>query len=258
MKFKLRRPVLTAILAGIAFQYGLMAQGPKDVPQTPGPKPHDIASFWELRDEPGYGGMAQLHPKPAVLTPEYQKKMAEMREAMQHPKPGAIVGGASRYCTPIGVPFIMGQSPPLDIVQGKDEILIFSEQHSSARHIYIDGRKHPEPADMKLTTDGHSIGHWEGDTLVVDTTGFTDEGFNFVPGGGGRRSTTHMIERFTLIDNGNKLRIQTSWSDPSIFVEAPNYELTFFRSDPTTFAMEEFCDAGDVKQGQSVVVPAQK
>jgi hypothetical protein len=248
-----------AIIAGVMMQGGLLAQGPKDTPQAPGPEPHNISSFWELRDEPGYGGAKEIDSsiKQAVLTPEYKKMIAEFQERARHPTPGTIVAGAARYCLPLGVPFMMGQSPPIDIIQGKNETLIFSEQHSSGRHIYTDGRQHPDPAVLELTSDGHSIGHWEGDTLIVDTTGFSG-GAAFVPGGGGRGPTTHIVERFHLIDNGNKLNYQATWTDPTIYVEPHSYEMTYFRSAPTTFAMDEFCDAGDVKQGQSVIPPPQK
>ena len=62
------------------------------------------------------------------------------------------------------------------------------------RHIYLDGRAHPSP--WTPTPAGHSVGRYEGNTLVVETTGFTPGG---VPGGGVRTAETVLVERFEVV-----------------------------------------------------------
>jgi hypothetical protein len=219
--------------------------------------PPDISGFWERRDESGsgsFGGVSELVP--AAQITDQVKKLNEETKARQ--QAGYVVSFASRYCQYLGMPFLMGQSPPIDIVQGKDEILIMSEQASAPRHVYLDGRGHPAPATYEPTTNGHSIGHWEGDTLVVDTIGFNELGARNVPGGGLRSKASHLVERFRLFENGKRLSITFTWTDPNVYLKPHTYEIRYFKDPPETYAFEDFCDAGDPAQGQSVkpaVVP---
>ena len=82
--------------------------------------------------------------------------------------------GSSEYdnfvkCLPLGMPSIMLSNYPMEMVQNKDKIILYNELNDSVRRIYLDGRK-PTPAKLDDPTyAGYSIGHWEGDTLVVDT-----------------------------------------------------------------------------------------
>ena len=77
------------------------------------------------------------------------------------------------------MPFMMGHSAALDIVQTSDEVLIIPEM-PGVRQIYMDGRKLPE--DPIPTWLGYSVGRWEGDTLVSETTGLMDDGWLDVRG----------------------------------------------------------------------------
>jgi hypothetical protein len=72
-------------------------------------------------------------------------------------------------CLPPGFPRIMGTPYPLEFMVQPDRVTILFEAFGQTRRIYTDGRKHPD--DLDPSYNGHSIGHWEGDTLVVDTVG---------------------------------------------------------------------------------------
>jgi hypothetical protein len=235
---------------------------PNDLPQSPGPRPHDISGFWEIRDIPGY--RAARNNNSIVLTPEAQaaarQAAAERQRQTADPNVRLIVPTASRYCEPMGMPFMMGQSPPINIVQAKNETLIFSEQHGSPRHIYTDGRPMLPANQMQLTTNGNSIGHWEGDTLVVETTGFNEEyGIRNLPGGaGGVNRNSHLVERFRLIDDAKMLSYEATWTDPKLYAKPAVVKYVYFREGPDAFAIDETCDAGDSLQGGSVVQPKQK
>jgi hypothetical protein len=74
-------------------------------------------------------------------------------------------------CRPGGMPRIMTTPYPMEFVVLSDRVDILHEISSQVRRIYTDGRKHPSADDLDPTYMGHSIGHWEGDTLVVDTVG---------------------------------------------------------------------------------------
>ncbi len=67
-----------------------------------------------------------------------------------------------------GYPLMMDGAPPLQFVITPEETLIFNT-YRDLRHIYTDGRPHPPDEDRWPTTWGDSVGHWEGDTLVIDT-----------------------------------------------------------------------------------------
>ena len=101
-------------------------------------------------------------------------------------------------CLPTGVPRIAPY--PWRIIQTSTHIFfLFEGNIHSYRQIFIDGRKHPEDPDP--TWYGHSIGHWEGNTLVVDTIGFNDK-FWFDFRGHPHTERLHTIERYTRKDLG--------------------------------------------------------
>lgn len=242
----LKVPIL---LRGLGIGLPVLGQdpAPNDIPLTPGPDPHNLSAYWELKDLPGYQPSRDMH---AEFMAEYKRKLEEEDTARARSNtPRSYIPTASGACTPMGMPFMMGQSPPINITQGSDEILVFSEQHSSGRHIYLDGRPHPAPEYLDRTTNGHSIGHWEGNVLVVDTVGFIDDqGMTSVVGGGVRRSTSHLIERFHLVDGGAKLWYEATWDDPTMYAKPLSYTYIYFRGSADTFSIDEFCDAGASKQ----------
>jgi len=117
----------------------------------------------------------------------------------------------------------------LDIRQSPSVIGIVAKSPSSLRYIYTDGRTHPEKDDGEPTTNGHSIGHWEGDTLVVDTVGFNDRGVRSIPGGGMRTPDSHLTERYRLMDGGQRLSVTFTWDDPSVFQKPHTYEFRYYK-----------------------------
>ena len=101
-------------------------------------------------------------------------------------------------CLPTGIPRIAPY--PWRIVQDATHIFfLFEGNIHSYRQIFMDGRKHP--ADPDPTWYGHSIGSWDGDTLVVDTVGFNDK-FWFDFRGHPHTEQLHTIERYTRKDFG--------------------------------------------------------
>jgi hypothetical protein len=103
-------------------------------------------------------------------------------------KPSA---GPRQFLTPYGVEFV--EAPDLKRIY----IVDVGGPHSY-RTIFLDGRSHPK--DLTPSYYGYSVGHWEGDTLVVDTRGF-NEGFWFDRSGLPHTEKLHMIERFTRTDS---------------------------------------------------------
>jgi len=119
----------------------------------------------------------------------------------------------SGHCLPLGV--IMSTFLfPYQLVQTPKELVILYEGEPS-RQIYLDGRGHPK--DLNPSWLGHSIGHWEGDTLVVDTVGFNAKGW---VGFGGNPATEmlHITERYSRPDLGH-LATEITVDDPGAYVK---------------------------------------
>jgi hypothetical protein len=112
-------------------------------------------------------------------------------------------------CLPPGMPGIMGQPYPMEFLLTPGKMTIVIEAYTQVRHIYTDGRPLPEDPDPKFF--GTSIGHWEGDTLVTETVGFSDhvELARGVP----HSDKMKIVERFRLTDP-ETMTIETTISDP--------------------------------------------
>jgi len=120
-----------------------------------------------------------------------------------------------------------------------DRVLIRDEWFDAERTVYTDGREHP--VDGERTRLGHSIGHWEGDTLVVDTKLFAP---HRSPYGTGVESGTqkHVVERYMLNDDGRSLTLDVFLEDPEFLADTfsgtlnwdytPDYEFHRYDCDP--------------------------
>ena len=105
-------------------------------------------------------------PWPLPYTPRYQKMFDERIEAM---KRGVALGDTGARCLPFGVPNMLASVHyPVEIMQTPGQVTIFVFGTFPIT-IWTDGR--PHPADWKPSFNGHSIGHWEGDTLRISTVG---------------------------------------------------------------------------------------
>ena len=169
-------------------------------------------------DNPGWSiGSSKPEDNP-TYKPEYEAKM----KAIAARDFGAANRDDPAYnCTPLGVP--RGAfAGPMQIVQSPEAIGVFFENLLNNRLVYTDGRGHPDPKDFDTFQMGHSIGHWEGDTLVVDTTGLSDD--TWLAGSFGapkyaiiHSDKLHVIERWTR--NGDKLTWQATVEDPVMFAK---------------------------------------
>jgi hypothetical protein len=98
-------------------------------------------------------------------------------------------------CLPPGVPRIMLMPRPFKIVQMPNRILFLYEGGAHVwRQVWMDGRAHPK--DPNPNWLGHSIGHWDGDTLVVDTVGFNDKTW-LDDAGHPHTERLHVVEKYT-------------------------------------------------------------
>ena len=117
-------------------------------------------------------------------------------------------------CLPPGMPGIMSQPYPIQVLVTPGEVTIIQEAYMQVRHVHTDGRDHP--ADPDLTFNGDSIGHWEGDTLVVDTVGLAPQAV--LQQGVTHTKNEHIVERYRLSDP-NMLEVKTRIEDPGVLAK---------------------------------------
>jgi hypothetical protein len=141
---------------------------------------------------------------------------------------------AIRWCNWVGMPMTMDTGRPLDIRQGTREIVILAESPvTPVRHLYLDRTTHISKDIFDPTTSGDSTAHWEGDALVVDTIGFEPtHGVTAIPGGGFRTATSHLVERYRLLENGSLLSVTFTWTDPAVYATPHSYEFRYQRVEP--------------------------
>jgi hypothetical protein len=171
----------------------------------PNPDPHNFEGVWWMQ---GYQFM--LGPEPGVEAPLKPKYMEILKRRIRAKNAGTPEADASTQCFPHGMPRIMESPYPIEIVQVPGEIVFLHEVAHNVRKIYLD---RPQPKNPPKTFLGHSVGHWEGDTLVVDTVGLNDRTF-IDDEGDSHSDQEHTIERFRKIDGGAKIEMTMTVEDP--------------------------------------------
>lgn len=168
-------------------------------------------------------------------------------------------------CQPGGPIFAMQDVGifPIEILEASDRIVIKPENSALPRRVFTDGRGHPD--DLEPSWMGHSIGHWEGDVLVVDTIGTSgrSRGMNGV-GSNARVSRDdskprlptsdqlHLVERIRLVADGEILEDEMTITDPKAYSE-PIVIKHYWQHRPDIDVLEYVCnerprDSGDVIQ----------
>ena len=152
-----------------------------------------------------------------ALTPEAQKRVNETREWMrEHATDGPEGRSLAERCiawTTAGPPMLPGPyNNDTQIVQGPGYIVILTEMIHDARVIPLDGRPHASPQIREWM--GDSRGHWDGNTLVVDTTNFSSE-YSFR----GSDVNLHLTERFTRV-SPHVIQYEFTVDDPTAFTKS--------------------------------------
>ena len=135
------------------------------------------------------------------------------------------------FCLPPGPSRVLTSPFPFLIVQQSDRIALLFEYQTIWRLIYMDGRGHPDDIADYPEFMGHSVGHWEGDTLVVDTVGINER--TWLDTAGHEHSPKlHLTERFRRISE-DKMEWTVTFEDPVFFSKPWSLTRTFTRFDDT-------------------------
>ena len=200
----------------IIVSVGSAASGQKAPPSAPTAadweaiaKLPDFTGVWEVSlgggnraAAPAAGNRGAGAPAGPSLTPAYAAKRDAIRAAGREDNETA-------NCLPPGMPGIMNQPYPMEFLLTPGMVTIVIEAYTQVRHIYTGGR--PLPEDPDLTFQGTSIGHWEGDTLVAETVGFSP--LTYLASGVPHSDKMRIVERFKLADP-DTMTIETTITDP--------------------------------------------
>ena len=201
------KPDLTGnwVAGGMNWRYGNRRCGPT---QAEGCSP-----AWNQTIDFEFEAPSRYGPSRPLYKPEYWDKVQELDMWTNKEDPVMT-------CQPLGIP---RQGPPRRIVQSAKDIIFFYGQYADGgggygeyRIMPIDGREHDPRMDIVTTYMGHTVGHWEGDTLVLDSVGFNDQTW-FGRGGYFHSDDLHVIEKLTR--QGNEIRYEVTVDDPQVLLE---------------------------------------
>ena len=171
----------------------------RPVPRTEGNHP-DLSGVWIINPDDPFPEAAEALPWAEAIA---EKRNSNKQRDHPHTR-----------CLPSNLPFGGGGTPFIGKFVHTPELLVMLfEDVPGFRQVFLDGRAHP--AKPNPTWMGHSIGRWDGDTLVVDTVGFNDRGWTeSFP----RTERLHTVERYTRTSYG-RMNIEITFDDPGVFIK---------------------------------------
>lgn len=226
-----------------------MIAEPADAPEGPLFDPqHAHAAPQPIKGESTFGPIPGTYDTQIPYTPEYQKLY---RQHVEEAKQGHA-RDTFAACVPYGVPRMIGDNPDrFDVIQAPEVMIWYAAYSRTERRIFLDRRSHPKPkADDSFSEgpsySGDSIGHWEGDTLVVDTVNMIPAFFDETEAPHSEK--LHLIERLRLIDD-NFIENDITLIDPVAFVHPwvlTRYYKRIAKSNPATAdSLHQYLDLND-------------
>ncbi len=261
--------ILIAPFALVVAVSSASAQAPKKTPTVinPAPTAQDYAELGKLPDWSGVWNPkisdqdAQVRTNPPPWNEAAAKKIEFMFAEEKAGRPRLIFS----YCLPEAHPsWMLVTHNAMEILFTPGRVTMLGESDGNRiRRIYTDGRGHPEISDP--TFHGHSIGHWEGDTLVVDTVDIVPQAPLAVSEAAGlpNNGDMHVIERIHLADK-DILYDDLEIIAPKLLTKPWKTTRIFFRQRARKFdIVEGVCATGDLAErtdaeGDSIFVPVEK
>ena len=191
----------------------------------PGTPPRPVAVI------DGRAGRPATAPK---LAPEYLAKWEVMRQSRMT---GSSETDPNANCLSAGMPGMMSMAYGMEIQQTKDKITIYGELNDVYRRIYLDGRKPSQRTLGDPTFAGYSVGHWEGDTLVVDTVALREDTLLDLFSPHSDQLTVRERIRFT---SPGILEDRITATDPKALLEPFTQIRTYRKASPPNDELREF------------------
>ena len=149
------------------------------------------------------------------------------------------------HCLPMGIAQLNAHLYPRKIIQTpKEVLLIYEASGTTIREVFLDGRPLPKNDDVEPWYNGYSVGRWDGDTLVIETGGFMDDGWLDVRGSP-LTSAGKITERFRRPKFGT-LELEETIDDPKAYTQSFTAKV-FYRFSPDTQLIEFVCQDKDAQ-----------
>jgi hypothetical protein len=229
---------IAAVVMALATAPVLLAQGAaatSAAKNQPAFDPRDMSGQWSGGLGGGLHSIGQAPPMLPDAQSRFEANTAELK------KGGTITVDPTFSCEPPGVPRIYDLGSSLvEVYQAKDRpdrIFIFYEVIHTWRTIWMIDRPMPDNGGVPRAL-GYSLGHWEGNDLVVDTAGFADWGW-INRGGYPHSDALHVVERFHRADL-NHMRLDVTLNDPKAYAQPWKMAIDFTLKPDWDFA-ESFC-----------------
>jgi len=176
----------------------------------------------------------QQNPRPTFRVADLDNVILQpstkdaLRKANEKVLSGEIIAVPKERCWPVGVPaFLLYPATPVYFLQTPKEVLLVWMQDHQVRRVRLNEKHEP---NARSGWFGDSVGHYEGDTLVVDTIGLSPRTFvdnYFTP----HTDQLHVVERFRMIEGGQTLQVQVHVEDPGAFTTPWNAMQLYRRMD---------------------------
>ena len=243
---------MTSTRNRIIFSLVALLAGPAFAQEKAGPSPN-FEGWWE---GPGFDLASPEKGGPGPVTnasgniqwPEGDYKnpilqpwaAARVKYWAEESHAGRAPPHAHALCLPTSVPGVMTLHQGYAFLQQKDKVTIVVANQAQVRHIYLDV---PHSKALKPSWYGESVGHYEGDTLVVDTIGVTTKAavdYYNTP----HTDKIHIVERYRLVDGGKTLEVTFTVDDPGAFTKAWSASQRYAKT-PGTPLEEVVCAEGE-------------
>jgi hypothetical protein len=213
---------------------GGRAGAPQGGAQRGGPPPRPTQSA------PLSDGSQGRSPDAPALKPEY---LAKWQVISKSRIAGSYEFDNNAKCLPPGMPAMMGMAYGMEVMQTKDKITFFSELNDAMRRVYLDGRKASAKVLDDPTYAGYSTGHWEGDTLVVDTVSLRAD--SFIEGFSPHSDQMTVHERIRFTEPGVVLEDRITVNDSKALERPWETVRTYRKARPGNDELREFaCPEG--------------
>lgn len=191
----------------------------------------DFTGVWEAGDD----YTLRVRSADGGKIPFQQWSLEAARKERAEDKAGRPTSNNNQRCLPPGLIRQYKGNFPFMIVQTEDQLTFLFEENTRVSIVHLNSKA--APANQRPTWYGYSVGHWEGDTLVIETTG--TNGRSPLPGGIVMTDAARYTHRFRLIDDGKNLEDRVTIDDPKAYTR-PWEILTVFERHPPEFRLREY------------------
>ena len=191
----------------------------------------NFSSYWErpeagsgrqfYQPENGRGPLRDTDPEDSFMIGDHSDPLllphaaAAVKAHGDRGRAGEVVFPPWSECWPTGLPLALILAEPVQILQEEEQVTILYQRGMNIRKIYLNV---PHPIDLQPSWFGHSVGHYEGDTLVVDTIA-QDTRSNSDRFGTPKSPAMRVVERYSLADGGRRLHVDIMVEDPGTYTE---------------------------------------